>query len=539
MNEDSATPSPMALHRFEVISAYMVAEARRGDRARLLAMLAARSWLRPDGNARTYSPETLRSWVRRYRRRGIHGLDDQPRARRGVQVLSPELVETLCALKREVPERSLDRIIGIAEDLKLVVPDTVRRSTLHRVLREAGLSARPAPVGRSDTDLDRFEADAPNDLWQSDLLNGPWLEDPERPGKMRRAVLYAFIDDHSRLLLHGRFSFSGELPALELVLRRCLQKFGICRRVYYDNGGVYRSDHMKHIAATLGIHRVIHTTPNRPEGHGKIEALNRLIRSAFIAELKVANVRTLDELNEAFLAWADGAYNRTTHSETGQTPLDRWRAAAEKISYADERLLRRAFLWTEHRTPDKTGIFSLFGRRYQADSHLGRRRIELRYDPEDFDQVELWHHGRFVQRARPFAVKAHRRPTPNPPKPSLPAAAAAAEDTQPVANWLGHLVAERRKHAIEEPAPRQHVIDAKQRRARQDQRVVDVLKSALDEAVFDERVVRDYLDAYGPFDAQRAAHAIQALLDTGRTDHHVTVYLEAIRKDAITTGDCQ
>ena len=38
-------------------------------------------------------------------------------------------------------------------------------------------------------------------------------------------------------------------------------------------------------------------------GHGKIEALNRFIRSAFLAELKSSRVSTLDALNEAFLAW--------------------------------------------------------------------------------------------------------------------------------------------------------------------------------------------------------------------------------------------
>ena len=53
------------------------------------------------------------------------------------------------------------------------------------------------------------------------------------------------------------------------------------------------SGHMKQIVATLGIHRIIYTQPYRPQGHGKIEALNKYIRNAFIAELKASSIRPL------------------------------------------------------------------------------------------------------------------------------------------------------------------------------------------------------------------------------------------------------
>jgi transposase len=211
--------------------------------------------------------ETIRVWIRRYRRGGLAALEDKPRPCRGVSVLDPEQQQRLIALKQEVPQRSLDRLLKIVKRMKVFDGEVPSRSTLHRVLQKAGVSGQPPPP-TSDTDLDRFEADFPSELWQSDLLQGPWLPDPQRPGKKRRAVLYAFIDDHSRLLLHGRFRFKGDLPALELVLRRCLQRWGLCRRLYYDNGAVYRAKHMKHIVAELGIHPIIYTTTYRPMGHG-------------------------------------------------------------------------------------------------------------------------------------------------------------------------------------------------------------------------------------------------------------------------------
>ena len=258
-------------------------------------------------------------------------------------------------MKREVPARSLDRLIQIAEDLHLIEVGKAKRSTVHRVLCAEDISAR-RPVACNAEDLDRFEADFPNELWQSDMLEGPLLPDPARRGATRRAWLYTFLDDHSRMCLHGRFSFKGDLPALELVFRRSIQKFGKPVRVYYDNGAVYRSRHMRHIVACLGIHGIVFTKVRRPMGHGKIEAFNRLITSAFLAEIPAARLTTLDAVNEAWLAWSDGVYNVTSHGETGEKPRDRWRKRLDTVRFAEEDKLRNAFLWTETRTPDKAGV---------------------------------------------------------------------------------------------------------------------------------------------------------------------------------------
>ena len=326
------TGQDKALARYQVISAYIALDPGRGERGALLEKLAEKVWTDTDGQPFQAAAETIRCWVRRYRRDGLAGLADKERPRRGVAAIPPAVVELACQLKREVPERSLDRLLRILEDTEAVEPGVVRRSTLHRALQRAGLSARLARVPDAE-DLDRFEASAPNDLWQSDMLAGPWLPDPERPGKTRRAYLYAFLDDHSRLVLHGRWSFKGDLPALELVFRRSLQKYGVPKRVYYDNGATYRSGHMRQIVAEIGIHGIVFTRRYRPMGHGKIEALNKLIRAAFVAEVRASRIRTLDALNEAFVAWMDREYSRTVHGETGEAPIDRWRAGIAHVRY--------------------------------------------------------------------------------------------------------------------------------------------------------------------------------------------------------------
>ena len=260
-------PSDKALLRYQAISAFIALDPPHGKRRATLELLAQRSWAAPDGRLVRFAPDTLKTWVRRYRLGGIEALEDAPRPKPGVRVLDDQHVETLVRLKRDVPERSIDRIIEIAEQSELLPAGLASRSTVHRVLAAHGVSGRPKP-STTTTDLDRFEALAPNDLWQSDMLAGPWLPDPQRPGKHRRAWLYAFLDDHSRLLLAGRFAFKGSLPALELVFREALRRHGRPRKVYYDNGAVYRSRHMKQAVAQLGIDGLVFTTPYRPEGHG-------------------------------------------------------------------------------------------------------------------------------------------------------------------------------------------------------------------------------------------------------------------------------
>ena len=513
------TPDPMkrALFRYQLIAPYLTTELRRGQKKAFLDQLAARTWTDERGQPVQIAAETLRSWARRYRNGGLDALLDKARPHRGVQVLSAEVVDLAVRLKQDVPERSLERLIAIAEDTGLVEKGLLRRSTLHRALRQAGVQTRRVKPQTDPQDLDRYEAASPNDTWQSDMLAGPWLPDPERPGHVRRAWLYAYLDDHSRLLLDGRFSFKGDLPALEMVLRRALARRGCCRRLYYDNGATYRSHHMREIAARLGIMAVVFTQVRRPQGHGKIEALNRLMTSAFIAEVRASSITTLDELNEAFSAWSDQQYNRKVHGETGETPLERWSRGLSRIRFLEEEQLRQAFLFREQRTADKAGVLSLLGVEYQVGAPLARRRVELRFDPERLDEIEVWHEGRFVERVGRFSVHTHRRPRVQAEGEVKDASPRAA----PTVDWLAHLVQQRRAEVGVPPA----VCPPEQDK---DQAVLSLLREHLDPSVVEAGSVLDWLHRHGPIDPERAAAALPELLASWPRDHHVHLYLDAL-----------
>lgn len=181
--------------------------------------------------------------------------------------------------------------------------------------------------------------------------------------------------------------------------------------------------------------------------------------------------------------------------------------------------MRQAFLWRETRTPDKAGIFSLFCTEYQVGARLAKRAVDVRYDPENLALVEIWHDGRMAERLAPFVVGRHRRAHEEPPPPAA---------VLPNANWLGHLVAKRRKDNFSEPTPQMLAEAAERRRAEQDAAVFDVLAARLDPHVVDAPTIRGFLERHGPWDAERVTVLLDRLLTDHPRDLHVQVFLDLL-----------
>ena len=106
-----------------------------------------------------------------------------------------------------------------------------------------------------------------------------------------------------------------------------------------DNGSAYTGAELARSCAILGI-RLIHSRPYAPEGRGKQERLNRVIRERFLLEATQVGIASLEELNDRFAAWVERYLNVRVHSETGESPLARYAKRAPKP--ANPELLRAA-----------------------------------------------------------------------------------------------------------------------------------------------------------------------------------------------------
>jgi hypothetical protein len=163
---------------------------------------------------------------------------------------------------------------------------------------------------------------------------------------------------------------------------------------------MYRSPQLARIAASLGT-LIVHSRPYQPEGRGKIERCFRTVREQFIANLDPKHRLSLDELNQRLWAWIENVYHRSEHSGLGTTPLLRWQRDIEHIRQLPPATdLRRLFFHRLDRLVRRDSTFLLHNRLYEAPPHLAGKMIEVRFDPLDASQVEIWFQGQLQSAAR-------------------------------------------------------------------------------------------------------------------------------------------
>ena len=414
----------IGLFRYQLICPALDAGLSTRQRGRVVREIAGRRHIDPFGTQVQIARATLDRWIRRYRAGGFEAL--VPESRRLATRTDVQVLELAASLKRENPARTAAQVARILRTASGWAPS---ESTLLRHFHRCELMGPTA--GEVGEVFGRFEAADPNDLWVGDALHGPRVGD-------RKTYLFAFLDDHSRLVVGHRFGFAEDTVRLAAALKPALAARGVPAGIYVDNGSAFVDAWLLRACAKLGI-RLVHSAPGRPQGRGKIERFFRTVREQFLVEvtdttsedLTAAGVdhRTaLMELNRLFTAWVETEYHRRTHTETGQAPLMRWEAGFERLgrtpalpSAAD---LTEAFLWSEFRVVTKTATVSLHANTYQVDPALAGRRVELVFSPFDLESVEVRYRDQSFGAALPHTITRHTHPKARPetPQTALPAA---------------------------------------------------------------------------------------------------------------------
>ena len=117
-------------------------------------------------------------------------------------------------------------------------------------------------------------------------------------------------------------------------------------------------------------------------------------------EIQTGALKTLEDLNTAFAAWLDGYYHVRVHGTTKETPSARMaRFPVRPLPYGKSEL-RRLFFVEETRKADKAGCVSLNGAKYEVDASLGKLSVQIRYDPFDPTDAEVFVSGQSAGTAR-------------------------------------------------------------------------------------------------------------------------------------------
>ena len=388
MNENPADKT--ALFRYGLIAPLVLETLPRGELTRRAHEIAARLYDIPNSIRRQVSVDTLLEWTLRYRRNGLPALTPNPRRDRGqTRVVAPETATLIERLKRENPHRTgtaLLRELAPAND-----KTPLSASTLYRFLRTRGLTERQLLLDKT-TGHKKYEAERANQIWQSDMLFGPWVQ-RSGGGKMQ-VFLQATLDDASRLIPHAQFYPDQGLDSFLDCLRQAIAARGLPTRLYMDNAKIYRSPQLARIAASIGI-LIIHTPPYQPEGRGKIERFFRSVREQFLAELDPKALLSIQQLNERLWHWLDTIYHRREHSSLQSTPLLRWQRDIEQVRQLPPATdMRRLFFHRVDRLVRRDSTFLLRNRFFEAPPQLAGKRIEVRFDPLDPAHVEIHCEGK-------------------------------------------------------------------------------------------------------------------------------------------------
>jgi transposase InsO family protein len=303
-----------------------------------------------------------RSWVcallARYQAEGEAAFE--PRSRRpktSPTAISDDTADLIIRLRKELSGQGLDAgPQTIAWHLEQHHQLNVSAATVSRYLSRAGL-VTPNPAKRPKSSYIRFEADMPNECWQSDFTHYPLASGTD-------TEVLTWLDDHSRYALSVTAHARVTGPIVLLAFRAACGAHGVPASTLTDNGMVFTTrlsggkggrNALEHELRRLGITQK-NGKPNHPQTQGKVERFQQTMKNWLRAQPDQPDTLAgLQPLLDAFT----GIYNtqRPHRSLTGRaTPADAY-AARPKAQPGD----RSADTHDRVRTDriDNTGLVTL------------------------------------------------------------------------------------------------------------------------------------------------------------------------------------
>lgn len=322
----------------------------------------------------------------RLEREGLPGLlPRSSRPKTSPNQTSPEMVETLCVKHDDLERDGWDAgALSVHDWLVLAgVPGVPSARTIHKILLAHG-RATPTPAKRPRSSYRRFEAMAPNGMWQLDghqtlLADGTV------------AVVLRFEDDHSRLLTGSRAAVSENGADTWKCLVAAMNRYGKPAVVLCDNGSAFtgRFRHGGGYAdfeirlALIGV-SMSNSSPGHPQTCGKKEREWQTLEKWLAARPRATDLTELQHLIDAY----DTLYNtrRPHQSLDGATPQQRYDATDKAVPDPEN---VRSRVTIHHRKLSSTGCTDLPGIRVGFGRGCAGMTVSYLID---FDQAIFYLH---------------------------------------------------------------------------------------------------------------------------------------------------
>ena len=386
--------------RYGIIAELVNPYLKSQEFVELLNAKAAREYEIPYSKKTTITAAAIRLWIKNYKEHGENGLLPRIRKDAGTpkSFTSKEQNILLTYLEEhpEVPASTAVKVLLKEGEIRT----NISQSALSRFILANGITRVQRTIEKQNERHLKYQFERPLECVQSDAMHAfpvPFGAD----GKMKKAILIAFIDDATRRIVYSSFTHTERSYEFEKGIKHILKTHGHIGKLYTDNGSTFVSDQTKRILSIIGI-PLIHSRPGKPAGRGKIERFFRTVRDQFLRPLDKNRVTGLPDLNIRFRTWLESEYHRNPHRGLGgQTPLECWMAKVTYIIQTNQNIdLDDVFLHEESRKIYKDNTFSLHGMLYEVPGMLALKKIKLRFDPVSTDPVMVYFEGKYIADAR-------------------------------------------------------------------------------------------------------------------------------------------
>jgi putative transposase len=265
------------------------------------------------------SRQTGHKWLKRYRETGFSGLEEKSRRpQSSPSRTSAEVVQAVLALRSRHPSWGPAKLVKVlARDLLVDCPGP---ATVARLLKSAGKirTRRPRVRVWHVNERPHIEVKAPNDLWTIDF-KGWW-----KAKNGERCEPLTVRDAMSRMVLAVAVMANTKAAAVQRVLTKLFQKFGVPSAMLMDNGSPWISTRARggltKLSAwlvSLGI-RLYRSRVSSPQDNGGHERMHRDLN-----ELRLAPGKTRRAQQPLCNRWMlDFNHVRPHDALGGRTPAE-------------------------------------------------------------------------------------------------------------------------------------------------------------------------------------------------------------------------
>lgn len=277
------------------------------------------------------SRKTGYKWLGRYRERGEDGLQNRSRCPKHSPGRTDAIVEkAVVAVRKAHPAwggRKIRQVLA-AQGLVKILPAA---STVTGILHRHGLMDRAKPVAQP---FKRFEAEAPNRLWQMDF-KGHFSLEGRTDGGGQRCWPLTILDDHSRYNLAAQACANEREITVKERLTVVFERYGLPDAIITDNGAPWgqarsngRFTQFSVWLLRLGI-KPLHSRPKHPQTMGKIE---RMHRSLDVELLQGRQFKDFDHAQDGLDSWRETYNHKRPHEALGgHTPASRYRMSPRSM----------------------------------------------------------------------------------------------------------------------------------------------------------------------------------------------------------------